>query len=97
MTPMVQPPILVAQGDGQQSAANQTRGPAGMEYVEPFNLLGFEHGGHDGVDDGFDGAVAKAEDDAASVENPVGGFAAIFNLRPAWHRAQPGPSGRRRP
>ena len=64
-----------AEHDGDDAAEDEAAGPAGVEDVEPLRLVPVEHGGHDRVDEGLDGAVSKAEDHRAPVEQAVGALA----------------------
>ncbi len=67
-------PFEVVEEDDQDSAEDKPARPAGVEDVEPFGFVMREHGGDNGVDEGFDGPVGQSEDQAAPVEVLEGGL-----------------------
>ena len=64
-------PIHVLQGNRHHPAEHEATRPSRVQDVQPLGLLAAEHGGHDGIDDGFHRAVAQGHDEVRPVQIPV--------------------------
>ena len=77
---------LRTEEDRDEAAHDKASRPAGVEDVQPFCFLTIEKSGDDGVDEGFHGAIAQAEDDRARVEQvPCGRARGSQGLAIQWN------------